>query len=82
MIRRQRPEFLARLTAWISAASVLVSANTAASAAAGQILTSARATVVTWTGCQFRFSTNVGNPSTLRVIVASAEVTVRVPGGG
>src|SRR3954469_20848030 len=45
-------------------------------------MTSARTTVVTWTGCQFRFRTSVGSSSTLRVIIASAEVAVRVSGGG
>jgi hypothetical protein len=37
--------------------------------------------VVTWTGCQFRFRTSLGSSSTLRVIVASARVTLRVSGG-
>ena len=33
----------------------------------------ARSTVVTWTGCQFRFNTSVGSSSTLRVIIASEQ---------
>src|SRR5918993_4203168 len=36
-------------------------------------MTSARTTVVTWTGCQFLFRTSVGSSSTLRVIVTSAQ---------